>query len=134
MLIILGLLLELICCGFAVVSLFRLLKLDYFNPIVKLFTENLEPISKKIFFFMSPLLASITFSIFLRLTSLKIIYPDAIIMQLLFISIFLCNFFNPHNYILVHFRGCNFELGCSRQLSSSLTNYGGSLFKEFTAN
>ena len=88
MLIILGLLLELICCGFVVVSLFRLLKLDYFNPIVKLFTENLEPISKKIFFFMSPLLASITFSIFLRLTSLKIIYPDAIIMQLLFISIF----------------------------------------------
>ena len=88
MMLILGILLELICCGFVVVSLFRLLKLNYFNPIVKLFAEYLEPISKNIFFFMSPLLASITFSIFLRLVSLKIIYPDAVIVQLLVISIF----------------------------------------------
>ena len=88
MLLILGILLELICCGFVVVSLFRLLKLNYFNPIVKLFTENLEPISKNIFFFMSPLLASVTLSIVLRLASLKIIFPDALIFQLLFISIF----------------------------------------------
>jgi len=88
MLQILGTLLELICCGFVVVSLFRLLKLNYFNPIVKLFTENLEPISKNIFFFVSPLLASITFSIFLRLASLKIIDPDAVIAQLLLVSIY----------------------------------------------
>ena len=88
MMLILGILLELICCGFVVVSLFRLLKLNYFNPIDKLFAEYLEPISKNIFFFMSPLLASMTFSIFLRLVSLKIIYPDAVIVQLLVISIF----------------------------------------------
>tara|TARA_B100000287_G_scaffold433719_1_gene496124 strand:- start:5387 stop:5935 length:549 start_codon:yes stop_codon:yes gene_type:complete len=88
MLLILGIFLELICCGYVVVSLFRLLKINYFNPIVKLFTENLEPVSRSILFLITPLLASIIFSVFLRLISLIIIFPEAMIIQLLLISIF----------------------------------------------
>ena len=88
MLIVFEILLELTCCGFVVVSLFRLLKINYFNPIVKLFAENLDPISRKPLFLLPPLWASIIFSIFLRLISLVIIFPNGIIANLLLISIF----------------------------------------------
>lgn len=88
MLQILGIFLELICCGFAVVSLFRLLKINYFNPVVRLFAENLEPVSKNVLFLIPPLWASLIFAVFLRLISLIIIFPGAMIVSLGLISIF----------------------------------------------
>ena len=87
MLIFIGIVLEFICCGFVIVSLLRLLKINYFNPIVRLFAENLEPISKAALFFLPPLIGSIIFSIGLRVISLIIVFPTASIFSLVIISI-----------------------------------------------
>ena len=37
--------------AFIILAMFRLFRINYFNPIVKIFATYLEPVSKSIFFF-----------------------------------------------------------------------------------
>ena len=87
-LIFFSLLLELICCGFILLSIFRLLRVDYFNPIVRLFTQSLDPFQKIFMFFLPPLLASILVAVVLRSASLFVAFPTATFVSLFIISIF----------------------------------------------
>tara|TARA_B100001996_G_scaffold50071_1_gene35862 strand:- start:533 stop:1048 length:516 start_codon:yes stop_codon:yes gene_type:complete len=62
--------------AFMVLSVFRLLRVNYFNPIVKLFATYLEPISKTLFFFLPPLFAAIAFSLVLKFSSFYLAYSS----------------------------------------------------------
>ena len=55
--------------AFVILSIFRLFRINYFNPIVKIFTTYLEPLSKSIFFFLTPLLAAIGSALSLKFFS-----------------------------------------------------------------
>ena len=37
--------------AFVILAVFRLLRVNYFNPIVKIFATYLEPVSRSLFFF-----------------------------------------------------------------------------------
>ena len=68
-----------VICGFAsyafiILAVFRLFKINYFNPLVKVFTTYLEPISKTLFFFMPPLFASIGLALLLDFFSLYLVF------------------------------------------------------------
>ena len=54
-----GVILGLASYAFVMLSVFRLFRVNYFNPIVKIFATYLEPISKNLFFFLPPLFAAI---------------------------------------------------------------------------
>jgi len=62
--------------AFVALAMFRLLKINYFNPIVKLFATYLEPISKSIFFFLSPLLAALALALLLKFVSFYLAYSS----------------------------------------------------------
>ena len=62
--------------AFVILSVFRLLRVNYFNPIVKIFATYLEPISKSLFFFLPPLFAAIAFALVLKFTSFYIAYSS----------------------------------------------------------
>jgi len=62
--------------AFVALAMFRLLKINYFNPIVKLFATYLEPISKSIFFFLNPLLAALAFALLLKFASFYLAYSS----------------------------------------------------------
>ena len=86
-LIFFSLLLELICCGFILLSIFRLLRVNYFNPIVKLFTQSLDPVQRVFTFFLPPLLASILVAVVLRSASLFVVFPTFTLVSIFVISI-----------------------------------------------
>ncbi len=62
--------------AFVLLAIFRLLRVNYFNPIVKIFASYLEPISKTIFFFMPPLFASIFLAFVLKFASFYLAYSS----------------------------------------------------------
>ena len=62
--------------AFVILSVFRLLRVNYFNPIVKIFASYLEPISKSLFFFLPPLFAAIAFALVLKFTSFYLAYSS----------------------------------------------------------
>jgi YggT family protein len=62
--------------AFVVLAMFRLFRINYFNPIVKIFATYLEPVSKSIFFFLSPLLAALALSLLLKFVSFYIAYSS----------------------------------------------------------
>jgi YggT family protein len=60
--------------AFVLLAMFRLFRINYFNPIVKIFATYLEPISKSIFFFLNPLLAALALALLLKFASFYIVY------------------------------------------------------------
>ena len=62
--------------AFVVLAMFRLFRINYFNPIVKIFATYLEPVSKSIFFFLNPLLAALALSLLLKFASFYIAYSS----------------------------------------------------------
>jgi len=60
--------------AFVLLAIFRLFRINYFNPIVKIFTTYLEPISKSIFFFLNPLLSALALALLLKFASFYIAY------------------------------------------------------------
>ena len=62
--------------AFVILSIFRLFRINYFNPIVKVFTTYLEPISKSVFFFLTPLLAAIGSALSLKFFSFYLAYSS----------------------------------------------------------
>jgi len=62
--------------AFVILSVFRLLRVNYFNPIVKIFAAYLEPVSKSIFFFLPPLIAAIAFALVLKFSSFYLAYSS----------------------------------------------------------
>ena len=62
--------------AFVVLAMFRLFRINYFNPIVKVFATYLEPVSKSIFFFLNPLLAALALSLLLKFVSFYIAYSS----------------------------------------------------------
>ena len=62
--------------AFVALAMFRLLKINYFNPIVKLLATYLEPISKSIFFFLNPLLAALALALLLKFVSFYLAYSS----------------------------------------------------------
>ena len=60
--------------AFIMLAMFRLFRINYFNPIVKIFATYLEPISKSAFFFLNPLLAALAFALLLKFVSFYMIY------------------------------------------------------------
>ena len=62
--------------AFVILSVFRLLRVNYFNPIVKIFATYLEPVSKSIFFFLPPLIAAIAFALVLKFSSFYLAYSS----------------------------------------------------------
>ena len=62
--------------AFVLLSIFRLFRINYFNPIVKIFATYLEPISKNIFFFLPPLIAAIAFALVLKFISFYLAYSS----------------------------------------------------------
>lgn len=62
--------------AFVILSVFRLFRVNYFNPIVKIFATYLEPISKNLFFFLPPLFAAITFALVLKFASFYLAYSS----------------------------------------------------------
>ena len=62
--------------AFVVLAMFRLFRINYFNPIVKIFATYLEPVSKSIFFFLNPLLAALALSLLLKFISFYIAYSS----------------------------------------------------------
>ena len=63
--------------AFVVLAMFRLFRINYFNPIVKIFATYLEPVSRSIFFFLNPLLAALALSLLLKFVSFYIAYSSA---------------------------------------------------------
>ena len=62
--------------AFVMLSVFRLLRVNYFNPIVKIFATYLEPISRSLFFFLPPLFAAIAFALVLKFSSFYLAYSS----------------------------------------------------------
>ena len=62
--------------AFVILSVFRLFRVNYFNPIVKIFATYLEPISKNLFFFLPPLFAAITVALVLKFASFYLAYSS----------------------------------------------------------
>jgi len=62
--------------AFVILSIFRLFRVNYFNPIVRVFAAYLEPISKNIFFFLPPLFAAIAFALVLKFSSFYLAYSS----------------------------------------------------------
>ena len=62
--------------AFVLLSIFRLFRINYFNPIVKIFATYLEPISKNVFFFLPPLIAAIAFALVLKFISFYLAYSS----------------------------------------------------------
>ena len=62
--------------AFVILSVFRLLRVNYFNPIVKIFATYLEPVSKNLFFFLPPLFAAIAFALMLKFISFYLAYSS----------------------------------------------------------
>ena len=62
--------------AFVVLAMFRLFRINYFNPIVKIFATYIEPVSKSIFFFLNPLLAALALSLLLKFVSFYIAYSS----------------------------------------------------------
>ena len=60
--------------GFVILAIFRLFRINYFNPIVKILATYLEPISKSIFFFLTPLMASLALALILKFISFYLAY------------------------------------------------------------
>jgi len=60
--------------AFVVIFIFRLFRVNYFNPIVKISATYLEPLSKSIFFFAPPLFASIAMALCLKFLSFYLAY------------------------------------------------------------
>ena len=74
--------------AFVILAMFRLFRINYFNPIVKIFATYLEPISKSIFFFLNPLLAALALALLLQFVSSYFFYSSGYeIMTILFISV-----------------------------------------------
>jgi len=70
-----------IILGFAsyaliILAMFRLFRINYFNPIVKIFATYLEPVSKSIFFFFNPLLAALALALLLKFVSFYLAYSS----------------------------------------------------------
>jgi len=61
--------LDLLSYAFVILAIFRLLKINYFNPIVKIFTTYLEPVAKTVLFFSSPLMAALVLALVLNFIS-----------------------------------------------------------------
>ena len=62
--------------AFVMLSLFRLFRVNYFNPIVKIFATYLEPVSKSLFFFLPPLFAAIALALVLKFASFYLAYSS----------------------------------------------------------
>jgi len=62
--------------AFVILSIFRLFRVNYFNPIVKIFAAYLEPISKNLFFFLPPLFAAIVFALVLKFSSFYLAFSS----------------------------------------------------------
>ena len=62
--------------AFVILSVFRLLRVNYFNPIVKIFATYLEPVSKSLFFFLPPLFAAIAVALVLKFSSFYLAYSS----------------------------------------------------------
>ena len=62
---------------FLVAFIFRLLKIDFYNPIVKVWVKSIEPISNTVLFFLPKLIASIVFALLIRCLGLYIISIEA---------------------------------------------------------
>ena len=62
--------------AFVVLAVFRLFRVNYFNPIVKAFATYLEPVSKSLFFFLPPLFAAIAFALVLKFSSFYLAYSS----------------------------------------------------------
>ena len=74
--------------AFVILSVFRLLRVNYFNPIVKIFSTYLEPVSKSIFFFLPPLIAAIAFALVLKFSSFYLAYSSGYeTLTLIYISV-----------------------------------------------
>jgi len=74
--------------AFVILAMFRLFRINYFNPIVKIFATYLEPISKSIFFFLSPLLAALALALLLQFVSSYLYYSSGYeILTIFFISV-----------------------------------------------
>ena len=63
--------------AFVMLSLFRLFRVNYFNPIVKIFATYLEPVSKNLFFFLPPLFAAIALALVLKFTTFYLAYSSS---------------------------------------------------------
>jgi YggT family protein len=55
--------------AFVILAIFRLFKINYFNPIVKIFTTYLEPVPRSVLFFLSPLMAALVLALVLKFIS-----------------------------------------------------------------
>lgn len=62
--------------AFVILAIFRLFKINYFNPIVKIFTTYLEPVSKSVLFFLSPLMAALVLALVLKFISFYLAYSS----------------------------------------------------------
>ena len=80
--------LGLLSYAFVILAIFRLFKINYFNPIVKIFTTYLEPVSKSVLFFLSPLIAALVLALVLKFISFYLAYSSGYeVLTLFYISI-----------------------------------------------
>ena len=74
--------------AFVLLAMFRLFRINYFNPIVKIFATYLEPVAKSIFFFLNPLLSAIALAVLPKFVSFYIAYSTGYeALTLFFISV-----------------------------------------------
>jgi YggT family protein len=62
--------------AFVILAIFRLFKINYFNPIVKIFTTYLEPASRSVLFFLSPLMAALVLALALKFISFYLAFSS----------------------------------------------------------
>ena len=61
---------------FVFLLIFNIFRVNYFNPIVKIFATYLEPVSKSLFFFLPPLFAAIAVALMFKFSSFYLAYSS----------------------------------------------------------
>ena len=76
MISVIAIILGFVSYAFVMLAVFRLFRVNYFNPIFKIFATYLEPISKSLFFLLPPLFAAIAVALVLKFISFYLAYSS----------------------------------------------------------
>ena len=90
--------------AFVILAMFRLFRINYFNPIVKIFATYLEPISKSIFFFLNPLLAALALALLLQFVSVYLAFStgkEPLVLFYMSVGLVLKSFFGILYYCVI---------------------------------
>ena len=90
--------------AFVILAMFRLFRINYFNPIVKIFATYLEPVSKSIFFFLNPLLAALALALLLQFVSVYLAFStgnEPLVLFYMSVGLVLKSFFGILYYCVI---------------------------------